>query len=310
MTLPSLLSDYQKYLDIEKSPEMDSLDLQHIRFISPASFLPSIYLANSLEINPLNIQFHENTLEHGLKILGLSKGNSNMIPRMIAHIGGYDAIQKNKIITSFDTKIRELIFRNNTKGYIEYGNEETFRYVTGEMLSNVEQHSMADKIYSYSQLYPNEGYVEVGILDDGITIPGKYERSCPLFTDQEINPYDFKNDCDAINRCLNGISTKESFKRSLEFINNPSEIENNDNLGMGLNTSIRVITEGLGGSFLIASRGCICHITPKEKKFIKVNNNNIFRGTFVCVRFKKVELKTDEFLSIIEKFQRIDPDIT
>jgi hypothetical protein len=308
MTLPSLLNDYNKYLDIKKYQGMDSLDITHIRFISPASFLPSLYLAHSLNIPSNNIEFHDNAYEHGMKIIGYSQGNNNVIPRIIGNIGGYSPKQKNKIITGIDNKIRELLFRNNKNEYVEYGNEETFRYVTGEMLSNVEQHSMADRVYSYSQLYPNEGFAEVGILDDGITIPGKYEKSSPQFVNDEINPYVFKNDCDAISRCLNGISTKENFKRSLKFIDSPSEIEKNDNLGMGLNTSIRVLTEGLGGSFLIASRGGICHITPTTKEFIPVNNNNIFKGTFVCVRFKKVELDIEKYWDIIEKFKRIGYD--
>lgn len=308
MTLPSLLNDYQKYLDIEKDPEMDSIDLRHIRFVAPASFLPSLYLARSLEISPLNIEFHDNAYDHGMKIMGYSRSNSNMIPLMTTTLEGYSDEEKYRIITAFDTKIRSLLFRNNNKEYLEYGNEETFRYVTGEMLSNVEQHSEANRIYSYSQLYPNEGFAEVGILDNGITIPGKFEKSYPQFIDQEINPYDFENDCDAINRCLNGISTKINFKRSMEFIDNPSEIEKNDNLGMGINTSIRVITEGLGGSFLIVSREGICHITPKEKKFIKAENNNTFKGTFVCVRLKKVELEIEKYWDIIEKFKRIDYD--
>lgn len=308
MSLPSLLNDYTKYLRIDKDPKMDSLDLKHIRFVSPASFLPALYLAQSLNIHPFNIDFNDHAYDHGMKILGYSRSNNNLIPRIIANIGKYDDKAKNKIITSIDNRIRQLLFRNNNNEYVEYGNEETFRYVTGEMLSNVEQHSNADKLYSYSQLYPNQGYAEVGILDDGITIPGRYEKLYPQFIDQEINPYDFNDDCDALDRCLNGISTKQGFIRSMEFIDNPSEMEKNDNLGMGLNTSIRVITEGLGGSFLIASREGICHVTPNKKEFIKVENNNIFKGTFVCVRFKKVELDREKYWDIIEKFKRIDYD--
>lgn len=91
----------------------------------------------------------------------------------------------------------------------------------------------------------------------------------------------------------------------MEYIDSSSEIVKNDNLGMGFNTTIRVVTEGLGGSFLIASRGGICHLDRGGAKFIKVDNDNKFKGTFICARFKKVELSIDEHRTIIEKFSPI-----
>lgn len=301
MTIPSLLDDYRKYLDIEKDLTNDYVDLSNIRFVSPASFLPAYNFAQNNSIPKFSC--HDHAYEHILKILGRYECNSNLLPLVPINIGKYDTDTKNKVLTDLDVKIRKLLFPNNTKGHEEYGGVDTFPYITGEILSNVGEHSEANMVYSYSQIYPNEGYIDVGILDDGISIPGKYEESRPEFVNKEINPYEFKDDCDAIYRSLNGISTKHAFKMSMDGLLSEEDIAKNDNIGYGINTSFRMITEGLGGSFLIVSRNGICHLTPNgKKKFIKLNNNNnIINGTLICIRFNKVKLEHEEFVEYYEQ---------
>ncbi|MBZ2167037.1 hypothetical protein [Methanobacterium spitsbergense] len=276
------------------------MDLSNIPFVSPAMLLPTIHYARSNSI--LTLHCHNNAIGHINKILGKSNGNSNMIPLNVIKLKNYDDEVKTNIITSIDQKIRKLLFPHNKRGHVEYGGVGVFPYITGEIFSNVEQHSNANTVYTYSQIYPNEGYIDVAILDDGISIPGKYEQSRPEFINNDINPYEFKNDCEAIFRSLNGISTKEGFKKSMNGLASEEDIVRNDNIGYGINTSIRTITEGLGGSFLIASRKGICHLTPNmKKKFIKVKDNNILNGTLICIRFKKIQLEQNEFEGYIEK---------
>lgn len=294
MTIPSLLTDYRKYENMEKDPTSDYVDLSNIPFVAPASFLPTYNFARSNSIT--KYKCHDNAIEHISKILGISEGNDNLIPMVPINIGKYGEANRYKVLNHLESKIRKLLFPNDIKGHEEYGGVDTFPYIVGEILSNVGQHSEATNVYSYSQIYPNEGYVDVGIFDDGITIPGKYEQSKHEFEDSEINPYEFKNDCDAIYRSLNGISTKEGFKRSMGGLTSEDDVlTKNDNIGYGINTSTRMIYDGLGGSFLIVSREGICHLTPDKKKFIKAKDDNIIDGTLICIRFKRAKLTHDEF---------------
>jgi len=291
MPIPSLLHDFRKYERINKNPNANFIDLSDIEFITPTSLLPSINYAFTNSIEKYTPSY--NTRDHLKRILGKDNNNQNMIPLKTLKLNYPEEI-KHRIITAFGEDIINLIFPYR-KLYEAYGGKDLFPYIIGEILSNVEQHSLANKMYTCSQKYPNIGYIDVGILDDGLTIPGSYEKSRVEFIGAEINPYDVKNDCEAIYRCLNGISTKEGFKRSLKKLEDDEEIENMDKIGHGINTSVRMITELLGGSMLIASREGICHLTPSKKKLIKAKNNSIIKGTLIVMRFKKANLTNEKF---------------
>lgn len=301
MPLPSLLDDYNKYASIDKDPNQEYIDLSSIRFIAPTSLLPAYHFG---ECNSITSYLpHYNTREHLSKIFGLSQGNRNLLPLVPINLNQDNKI-KVRILSGINEKIREVLFNNNIETYLDYG-DEGFKYIIDEVLSNVDQHSNADKMYVYCQNYPNENYVDVGILDDGDTIPGKYEYSQDEFKDKEINPYLFKNDCDALYKSINGISTKREFKLDIEDLNHKNKVYNVDTIGHGINTSVRAITDVFGGSMLIASRGGVCHLTPYEKTFIKAEEHNIINGTLMCIRFKKCEFNLKEYRNCILKHRMI-----
>lgn len=103
-------------------------------------------------------------------------------------------------------------------------------YILGELSDNINQHSH----YSYASLlikYNKENKaIEIALIDNGITIPGAFKE----------NKINFKNDADAINMALEGISTKEEKGR-----------------GMGLSSSRTLIEKALNGKMLIISRNGI-----------------------------------------------------
>ena len=298
MKIYSLLEYYEKYLAMPKY--FDHVDLSDIP-ITPASIVPAIYFS---ELNSLPKVFPReyNARNHLKRILRLpenSKISTNSIFHIIRSNIKDDGKYKANILGTLDNVICGSLYTQEID-YEQYGGVNTFRYVLGEILSNVDQNSEANRLYVYGQIYSKRKYVDIGILDNGITIPGKYEQSRPEFSDKDVNPYEFENDCEALYKAINGISTKEGFKRAMEGMSSYEDIYLNDWLGYGLNTSIRLITEGLGGSFLIASRGGICHLTKNEKKFIKAEGDNILNGTFVCIRFKRAKLKKKDFMDYIE----------
>lgn len=62
---------------------------------------------------------------------------------------------------------------------------------------------------------------------------------------------------------------------------------------------MRLVIEGNGGSALIVSRNGCLHIKSKDNfKYYSLNNNNIFKGTLVSLRFNKNPV--EDFYSFIE----------
>lgn len=302
MSLPSLLRDFQKFERVRKYPDQEILDLSNFRFVAPTTLLPAYHYAISNSIS--KYVPHENTREYLDQIFGRSQCNEHTLPLLQINLN-QDEMAKIKILSSVNNKIRNILFPNDATGYTEYG-DAGFRYIIDEILSNVEQHSEADKLYVYCQGYPSEGYVDVGILDNGVTIPGKYEAELPEFKNKNINPYLFQDDPEALYLSVNGISTKRGFKLDLERLKSKDGIPDVDNIGCGMNTSVRTITEVLGGSMLIASREGICHLTPSEKTFIKAeNHNNSINGTLMSMRFKKGEFDYDKFNECIFEYRMI-----
>ncbi len=301
MKISSLLDYYKKYLATPKN--LDHFNLSDIP-ITPASLLPSVYF---IESNSLPMVFpREYNAFHNLErtlYFSTDTINPNIFPLIRSEIND-DEEYTSKILGTLDRIIWKFLFEKE-KEYEDYGGVNTFRYVLGEILSNVDQNSAANIVYTYGQIYSKRKFVDIGILDNGITIPGKYEQSRPEFADKDINPYEFENDCEAIYKAINGISTKEGFKKAMEGISSYEDIYLNDWIGYGLNTSIRLITEGLGGSFLIASRAGICYLTKGKTKFIKTEEDNILNGTFVCMRFKRAKLKKKDFMDYVTYHQPI-----
>ncbi len=307
MSLPSLLRDYTKYLDIEKDPTKDRLDLSHIRFVAPASILPTVFFARSNSITKYILPDNDARF-HFKKILRISDSNSNLLPLLDLDLHENNE-KREEALNNLENEIRNLIFPSGNISYSSYGGTETFPYIIREIIRNINQHSNASKVYSYSQIYPNTDFIDVGILDNGDTIPGKYEESRDEFYNENgINPYEVENDCEAIFRSLNGISTKDDFKRasSIRFARSVKDILESGKISLGINSSVRLITEGLDGSFLIVSRGGICHLTKRRKHFR--TNEDSFNGTFVCIRFKRTFLTAEKYEEIAYKYNKIDDE--
>lgn len=99
-------------------------------------------------------------------------------------------------------------------------------YPIGEIINNVEDHSECDNGYLMVQNYPNKECVDICIVDDGISIPGSYER----------HDIEFSDDLDAVLKATDGVSTK------------------GERRGYGLRTTTNLVCDGLKGDVILSSR--------------------------------------------------------
>jgi len=145
------------------------------------------------------------------------------------------------------------------------GGESAFKYLIGEMVDNVYQHSHFSNAFVMAQRYENKGFVEVAIVDDGVTI-GESLRNAGFRTNE---------DSDAIVRVLaEGISAKGT-----------------DTRGYGIRSNASMFTVGLKGAVLIVSgRGAVELVSSERDGKVRQNNYRLeggsssLNGTLVSVR--------------------------
>ena len=104
-----------------------------------------------------------------------------------------------------------------------------------------------------AQYYPKKGVFDIGILDNGITIPGAFKAAS----------VDFKDDCDAIKKAMEGTSTKTE----------------NLGRGWGLRTSKKLAIKGLNGEMHVYSGAGAALINPKRQEEYVTLQKNPLNGT-------------------------------
>ena len=152
----------------------------------------------------------------------------------------------------------------------KYGGYFVLRHIVSELVNNVYDHSKGDndKVQSYvlSKEYENENKLDISVVDDGISIPGRFEKSNVVFSD----------DCQAIEKAIGTFSTvsHEYYER-----------------GNGFWTIIKFVIEGNSGEILIISRNGCLHINGDDHQYYLLEDNHEFNGTLVNVRLNKYEVQ-------------------
>ena len=138
-------------------------------------------------------------------------------------------------------------------------NVTPLKFIFHELIGNIYDHSRFKEAHVMGKT--NQHYHEFGFIDDGITIPVSLKNS----------NFSFKNDCEAIIKAINGISTK----------NTSGYIER----GTGLNNTVNITTNAFKGSVIIISNGGLVHITNESLISREIPKNSI-DGTMVCLRMR------------------------
>ena len=137
------------------------------------------------------------------------------------------------------------------------------KYILSELADNVSEHSKFTHATIMAQFFDRKGFIDIGIVDNGISIPRLFE----------INNIVFESDANAIELAISGTSTKGQDR------------------GFGLPTTKNIVEKGLEGEFYILSRNGGIYIKKgSQSKLFKVESNSVF-GTFVYIRFKKPQQK-------------------
>lgn len=150
------------------------------------------------------------------------------------------------------------------------------KYLLGEYIDNIIQHANSERGYISAQSYPDKGYIDICIADNGITLLGSYKAS---------NDNDIENDLEAIQAANRGISTKN--------------LPHAENRGYGIITSKKMLVDGLRGSLIMASGNALYIHNHNEECFIEITSDIRCNGTIIALRIPYVK-KDFQYINYIE----------
>lgn len=134
-------------------------------------------------------------------------------------------------IERLESKIGKLLVKNFGGSFD--GTVSAIRYPMSELIDNVDQHSRCENGALLVQNYPSKSFVEICVADDGMGIPGNYDR----------HGIEFDDHGDALQKALTGLSTKSDGGQR----------------GYGIRTTTEIVCEGLEGEILLASGNAAVH---------------------------------------------------
>lgn len=177
--------------------------------------------------------------------------------------------EKNNILSTIESIIsRQLNLTSN----IIIG----LKYMLGEMIDNITEHSYSERGYIFAQAYPTKRYLDICIADNGITLLGSYQRS----NDKEI-----ASDLEAMQAANRGISTKN--------------LPNAENRGYGIITSRKMLVDGLNGQYIMISGNAIYVRDKNLDQFIALPDKIYWKGTIIALRIPYIN-REFQYINYIE----------
>ncbi|MDD1772883.1 MAG: ATP-binding protein [Methanomassiliicoccales archaeon] len=135
------------------------------------------------------------------------------------------------------------------------GGKNAFRYLIGELVDNIYQHSLFKNALIMVQKYPRNEEMHLCIIDDGITIRGSLANAGMILDDDQ-----------AIIDAIQGASSK-----------------NDDERGKGLGSSMKLLTEGYRGNVLILSGGGAVHYDEEGAMRYLLSDMYKYEGTMISM---------------------------
>ena len=234
------------------------INLSNVSFLYPTTLLPLLNLIT--EYHPTNIieSQNSNVWKYLLTILGKdldSSEDKSYIPLVKLPI---EPDKCNMVLQHIYQLVRNYVF----------GGEEAFKYVVGELVDNIYQHSSFTKAMIMAQRYDRLGYTDLSFFDNGITIVGSFLRRGLIYAEGDS----YK----AISDAITGLSSKGGTER-----------------GYGLKSSVRIFLDGLEGEFLIVSGIGAIYLSNKEKYAYKLTEPYKLKGTLISLKVQNSSKQTN-----------------
>jgi hypothetical protein len=267
-SLRSLLEVLEQWSQLHKEVEI-VIDLNNVRFVHPFFILPLCALCAGEQDRgtKINYELHSN-IESYLKIIHFPLGfdaltNENWKLHLLNYASktylpackipvsdNYTTIREQLLTTFENILLRQL----NLQGQII----TAVKYLISEAIDNIVDHSGTGNGWIMVQHYPQKGYIDICIADTGTGILGSYQKA---------GITKITNDSSALKYAINGKSTKQI----------------TETRGYGIDTSRRMLVEGLNGKYVLFS-GKAIYIYTHELEQITPLQGFGWQGTLLALQ--------------------------
>lgn len=235
-SLPAQLGELLEVVDAFESTPIDEevvISFENIRFVHPLFILTlsaaiyhyrekgySLYISNidrsKCQYYLDNIRFPKGLQPDKLKtwerIMNYYR-RRNYLP--IINFSTATSKQESVIRDNVLSKLNQLVMNNLN---LSSGYYDAILYLLSEITDNIVEHAVVNRGWVIAQYYPNTEYLDICILDTGISILGSYQQN----KNEKIT-----DDLQAVQSALEGVSTK------------------GEGRGAGIRTSKNMIINGL-----------------------------------------------------------------
>lgn len=263
-------------LYLDSAEPKTCVHVDKIDFVTPFSITPIASMLNKKELSHDYEGDKKSYLEtiyfpDGLDRLEAIPLQKTFLPIIHLNIEGLDKTTLSERMGLLLTKYMDLVRTKVVadQRFIELITNNTFGFLLGEMLDNIEEHSEARNIYLCAQYWSKINSCEVCILDDG---KGLYQSL-------KDAGRDVKDSQDAIKKILEtGLSAKNEF----------GDIKR----GTGIrHTRAAITSRELNGEYLIISgNGAYLHSAKEGEQFIKFSKY-YWNGVIIMMKFNKPEVR-------------------
>ena len=244
------------------------LDFSEAQSVSPVFVLALMVYASQVE-NRLSFA----NIPPALETIGLSSGGmkpdrlrrSEFLAQMEGFVKkthipiiNFPALAGNDEKEIISSVVEDLMIRQmNIPSNVATG----LKYMVGEILDNITEHSESDRGYVFAQAFPEKGYLDLCVADRGISLLGSYRR---------LENNEIESDIEALRAANRGISSKN--------------LPDAENRGYGIYTTKKMLVEGLGGQYLMLSGNALYMEGAGYDNFYTFPEGIRWNGTIVALR--------------------------
>jgi anti-sigma regulatory factor (Ser/Thr protein kinase) len=257
----------------QSSDSEDVISFQSNVFITPLFILPLLVYVNGCK-KKITFEYSNSYLDTirfrtgGLKTEELKTETLHDIMKMCSNKTYIPIIsfptdkkffkERNEILTAIENIIlRQVKAKTNIS--------IALKYLIGESVDNIVEHSDSERGYIFSQAYPNKEFLDICIADNGISLLGSYMK---------LNNIVFNDHLSAMKAANSGYSTKN--------------LPDAENRGYGIATSKKMLVDGLSGFFVMLSGNALFLKSKSVDQYSELPKVATWKGTIVAMRIPYV----------------------
>lgn len=280
------LQEVLKIIDLinRSNDHEDVIVFQNSVFVTPIFILPLLVYVNGCK-KVISFKYSNNYLDT------IRFGSGGLKPEELESLAFHDLMEKYSLktyipIISFPTNLKFTRERNEILSTIENllsrqvhakpNVSAGLKYLIGENIDNIIEHSESVRGYIFSQAYPTKKYLDICIADNGVSLLGSYNK-------MKENLY--TNHLSAMKAANLGVSTKN--------------LPDAENRGYGIITSKKMLVDGLYGNFVMLSGNALFLKSKSINQFSELPDIATWKGTIIAMRIPYIN-ETFNYINFVE----------